>query len=237
MFTLPPTMIRLFAEHSRHYHRRHQQKCSAGRSVGQTEESEPLANRLRLRRFHHDPRRALLRRAYGGYTAAAATSAHPHPCPSVVVPSRSWSETPIGLILNRRPGSSGRLNVSFLIRVIREIRGERPRLHRTHFTTVFPTSACSVGHLDPFRALGVFRGSPISSHRVSAVSFRLHLSAPSATSAVNSGEIRNNLQRSHRRHGPRRAAAATPAHPHPCPFVSIRGCPLAELFGNADRRG
>jgi len=159
------------------------------------------------------------------------------PCPSVVVPSRSCSETPTGLVLNKRPGSSGWRNVRFLICVIREIRGEQPRLHRTHFTTVFPTSACSVGHLDPFRALGVFHGSQISSHRVSAVSFRLHLSVPAATSAVNSGEIRNNLQRSHRRHGPRRAAAATPAHPHPCRSVSIRGCPLAELFGNADRRG
>ena len=131
----------------------------------------------------------------------------------------------------------GRFGMAFGGPIARMVRGERPRLHRTHFTTVFPTSACSVGHLDPFRALGVFHGSQISSHRVSAVSFRLHLSVPAATSAVNSGEIRNNLQRSRRRHGPRRAAAATPAHPHPCRSVSIRGCPLAELFGNADRRG
>ena len=41
-----------------------------------------------------------------------------HTCPSVVVPSRSCSETPIGLVLNRRPGSSGRLNARFLMPVI-----------------------------------------------------------------------------------------------------------------------
>ena len=59
-----------------------------------------------------------------------------HSCPSVVVPSRSCSETPIGLVLNRRPGSSGRLNARFLIRVIREIRGK----NRAAFRNILPPS-------------------------------------------------------------------------------------------------
>ena len=50
--------------------------------------------------------------------------------------------------------------------------GTRPRLHRTNPTTGFSPSVASVnsvGHSTRFRAFRVFRGSPPSVHRVSAV--------------------------------------------------------------------
>ena len=43
--------------------------------------------------------------------------------------------------------------------------------------------------------------------------------------------LRNSLWPSGPHHNPRQTASATPALPHPCSSVFIRGCTLAKLFG------